>query len=103
MIQIKHIDVKNFEITQNFILVKPHELEVGEEIDESGLILRTDKNTSIIDRPTSGNVIKVGPDVDNIKTGTEVVWVETDGLEAEFSDGIYLILKDTSIVGHYVI
>lgn len=100
MIQNKNMSSEEFKVLQNFIMVNPEALETGELKTESGLVLAMEQNNSVINRPTTGKVMTVGPLVESLNVGDSVLWVETDGLEIELSDGIFLILKETSIIGY---
>jgi len=99
MIENKTMTSEEFKVLQNFVLVDPIPLEQG-ELMEGGIIIDTDHNNSIINRPTSGTVISTGPSVESVKSGDTVLWVEQDGLEIMLMDGEYLILKETSILGY---
>lgn len=100
MIQNKEMKISEFNVLHNYIVVNPKELDKGEVKTSTGLILDTEQNQSIIDRPSTGEVILTGPDIETIKVGNTVVWVESDGLEMEFEDGIFLILRENSILGY---
>ena len=99
MIQNKSMTSKEFKVLQNFVVAKPVPLETGEVL-EGGVIIDTEQNNSIINRPTTGTVITVGPEVKSVSIGDTVIWVEQDGMEMQFSDGEFLILKETSILGY---
>lgn len=86
--------------TQNFILVEQDILDRGEVQTETGLVLATSQNQSVVDKSTSGTVLAVGPKVEGIEVGCRVYWPRTDGLDLEFSDGEFMLFKDTSIVGY---
>ena len=96
MIHNKEMKHSEFNILRNYILVKPKELNRG-ELKDGEIIIAMDQNESINDRPTTGIVLSVGPEVEEITKDYTVLWVEQDGLEIEFSDGVYLLLKETSI------
>jgi len=99
MIQNNTMNSDEFNVLQNFILVEQVELETGELKSDSGLVLATEQNTSVVDRPTTGTVLKVGPQVENVPVNSEVLWPEQDGLEIQFKNGIFMLLKETSILG----
>jgi len=100
MIHNKNMSSEEFKVLQNFILVKPIELDRGELKTDTGLVLELEQNQSIVDRPTTGTVLKVGPDVNHIKIDSEILWVEQDGQDILLSDGEFLILKETSVLGY---
>ena len=46
-----------------------------------------------------GTVVAVGDDVQDISVGDVVFWPITDGLDFEFNDGIFILLRYESIIG----
>ena len=80
-----------------FILVRPEELP-SEKITESGLIIPLTKKTITGDRPTSGTVISMGTGT-MFRKNDFIIWPETDGLDLEFNDGTFLLLRDESVIG----
>lgn len=86
----------SFQPKNEYILVKPVELPT-EEKTESGLIISL-KN-SVLDRPTSGTVIAVGSDIDDISSGDFILWPSTDGLDIDFTDGAFMLLRYKSVIG----
>ena len=93
------IESTEFHPKNEYVLVKPAELEKGEKKTESGLIIAIRQNESALDRPTSGKVISVGSDIDDITEGDFVLWPNTDGLDLEFNDGIFMLIRYKSIIG----
>lgn len=88
-----------FQPKNEYVLVKPIELEKGEKKTESGLIISLNQNTSSLDRPTAGTVVDVGADIKDIEVGSVVLWPMTDGLDIEFTDGPFMLLRYASIIG----
>jgi len=97
--QVVQIASTEFQPKNEFILVKPVKLEKGEKKTESGLIIAINQNKSALDRPTVGDVVAVGADIEDISEGDVVLWPKTDGLDIEFVDGEFLLLRYTSIIG----
>jgi len=93
------IESTEFQPKNEYVLVKPEELETGEKKTESGLIIAIHQNQSALDRPTSGTVVSVGKDIDDIVEGDFILWPGTDGLELEFTDGEFMLLRYKSIIG----
>lgn len=79
-----------------FILVKPAEFERETETP-AGIIVPLNQTST--DRPTSGVVVSVGSDIKDIKEGIFVLWPNTDGLDIEMLDGIFILLQYKSIIG----
>lgn len=95
-----YIDSTEFQPNNELILVKPLELN-KEEVTESGIILEIRKE-SVLDRPSFGTIIEMGAGVNNadsLKKGDMIFWPNTDGIEFEFNDGVFLLLRDKSILG----
>ena len=86
-----------FQPQQDLILIKVVELH-QEENSASGLILSI-KKESVTHRPTSGEVISKGSKVENVEIGDFVFWPTADGIDFEFDDGNFLLLRDASIIG----
>ena len=76
MTQNKEMNVEEFQPMQNFIIVAPKELDRGEVQTESGLVLATSQNQSVVDKSTSGIVLAVGPKVEDILPGNPLTYVE---------------------------
>ncbi len=94
--QIVQLLSKDFQPKNDFILVKPAEHNKETET-EAGIIIKI--NQSSLDRPTSGTVISVGEDIEDIKVDTFVLWPNTDGLDINFVDGDFILLQSKSIIG----
>lgn len=88
---------KEFKPKNEYMLIKPAE-QPKETMTESGLVIALQQQSSL-DRPTSGDVIAVGDDIDDIKAGDFVLWPNTDGLDIEFTDGIFILLRYKSVIG----
>jgi co-chaperonin GroES (HSP10) len=86
-----------FKPKNEYLLVKPTDL-VTEVVTESGLVISL-KPQSSLERPTSGTVISVGSDIKDIEESDFVLWPMTDGLDLEFLDGQYVLLRYKSIIG----
>ena len=86
-----------FKPKNEYLLVKPSEMQT-EKVTESGLVIAL-KPQSSMDRPTSGTVIAVGQDIEDIKSKDFVLWPNTDGLDIEFIDGIFILLRYKSVIG----
>jgi co-chaperonin GroES (HSP10) len=97
--QLVQILSTEFQPKNEYILVKPQELDKGEKKTESGLIIAIQQNTSALDRPTSGVVVSVGSDIEDIKEGDFILWPDTDGLDLEFIDGPFMLLRYKSVIG----
>jgi co-chaperonin GroES (HSP10) len=95
--QLVQILSTEFQPKNEYILVKPQELDKGEKKTESGLIIAIQQNTSALDRPTSGVVVSVGSDIEDIKEGDFILWPDTDGLDLEFIDGPFMLLRYKSV------
>ena len=87
----------NFKPKNEYLLVKPA-ARPTESTTESGLVIALRPQTSV-DRPTSGVVLSVGSDITDIKENDFVLWPNTDGLDIEFTDGIFILLRYKSIIG----
>ena len=99
MQKVTFLKSTEFVPTQEFILVKPQE-EPKEQITETGIILTgSTANKSILNVPTYGTVIDCGPDVEQIQKGDNVFWPQTDGLEFEFKDGEFKLIRQKSVIG----
>lgn len=85
----------DFECFSKYVLVDPVEPE-KEEKTESGLVVSLTK-TLIDSRPCTGTVVVSGDD--KIKKGDFVVFPTTDGLDCQFNDGVFMLLKVESLIG----
>lgn len=94
--ETKEIKSTEFVPLSEFLSVKPKELETEIKSD-SGIIL--EQNRSCLDRPGSGEVLAVGKDITDIKPGDYVVFPNTQGIDVEFSDGKFLLLRYKDLIG----
>lgn len=86
-----------FQPTEGLVLVKPIQLK-KEETSASGLVISIRKE-SVIERPTYGEVISVGVDCKNAVVGGTVWWDMQGGLDLEFDDGEFILIRDKTIIG----
>ena len=100
MIQNQTMTSDEFKVLQNFVLVKPVPLETGEVKTESGLVLDTSQNTSVVDRSTTGTILNCGPKCEFVEAGQEILWPRTDGQDIQLKDGEFILLKETSVLGY---
>lgn len=96
MQQVK-INSSEFQPKNQYILIKVAEPE-KEKKSAGGIIIPMGSPT-IHDRQTSGFVISVGKDIDDIVENDFVLWPGTDGLDIEFIDGNFMLLRYESIIG----
>lgn len=85
-----------FQPKSEYALVKPAEQK--EETTSGGIVLPT-LNKSALDRPSSGEVISVGSDITDIAPSDFILWPDTDGLDLQFQDGDFVLLRYKSIIG----
>ena len=97
MTQRLYINSTDFKPTEGLVLIKAIQLK-KEETSSSGIILSIRKE-SVVERPTAGEVITVGTECTNAKIGTIVFWDMTSGLDIEFDDGEFILIRDKTIVG----
>lgn len=97
MTQRLYVNSTDFEPTEGLVLIKAIELK-KEETSASGLIISIRKE-SVIERPTAGEVITIGKDCENAKIGTIVFWDMQSGLDLEFDDGQFILIRDKTIIG----
>lgn len=79
-----------------YALVKPN-TQSSEETTNSGIVVSTRR--SVLDRPCYGTVVTIAKNEKGVGKGDTVVWPNTDGIDVEFLDGDFLILKLDSIIG----
>lgn len=91
-----NITSEEFQALGENILVKPANLE-KEETTASGIIIKVEEN--VFSRPTIGEVISIGQDVEGVKIGDEVMWPSTDGIDFEFNDGHHVLIRVRSVLG----
>lgn len=92
-----YVKSEEFIPKDELILVKPEQFK-AEETTESGLVISIRKE-SVIERPSFGKVISKGVKVEGTEVGDVVFWPSTDGIDLEFDDGLFLLLRDKSILG----
>lgn len=95
-----YLQSKEFVPTEGLVLIKPIQLK-KEETSASGLVISIRKE-SVIERPTAGEVINIGEDCKNAKIGNIVFWDMQSGLDLEFDDGQFLLVRDKSIIGNKI-
>ena len=88
-----------FQPKNEYILVKPEALKSQEKVTDSGIVLAIQPKVSSLTRPTSGPVVAIGKDIEDIKEGDFILWPGTDGLDIEFIDGIFTLLRYKSVIG----
>lgn len=98
-IQQVSMESTDFKPRKTFALVDPQELDRGEKVTESGLVISLKQNTSSIDRPSSGYLVAVGDEIEEYKEGDFVCWAYTDGIDMEFFDGPKVLIRYESILG----
>jgi co-chaperonin GroES (HSP10) len=97
-IQRVYIESEEFKPQNDFILVKPQEFK-EEETTTSGIVLSQAKDQSGMERPTAGITVAIGDEVEGIVKDDFIMWPNTDGLNIEFNDGEFLLLRAKSIIG----
>lgn len=95
--QVIPINSTEFSAKNEYVLVKPTELET-EKVTDGGIILQINRNPGA-NRPTLGTIVSYGGDMQDIKAGDTVIWPETDGIDMEFDDGHFVLLRYKSIIG----
>lgn len=95
----QQVNMRSSEFIPNkeYILVKP-ESQI-EKTTDGGIIIPLTKKQNTFNRPTAGQVIAIGVDVDNINDGDFVIWPTTDGLDLEFDDGEFILVRQKSVIG----
>ncbi len=96
--ELKELNMSSEEFfpTQDFVLVKPVELK-AEDQTASGIIIIHE--VSIVDRPQTGTIVNIGPDVKGFEIGNEILFPETDGQDFKFNNGNYTLYREKSILG----
>lgn len=87
-----------FQPKNEYVLVKPQELQ-KEEKSDSGIVLSLGNQKSSLIRPSTGRVVSVGADIDDIQEDMLIIWPETDGLDLAFDDGDYMLIRYKSVIG----
>lgn len=85
-----------FQPKNEYLLIKPNKLD-KEERSDSGIVIALERSS--LERPSFGEVIAVGSDIEDIKPNMFVVWPDTDGIDLEFDDGDFMILRYRSVIG----
>jgi len=95
IVNLKSIDFKPF---GEFLLVEPDKIQ-QEKTSSTGVIISI-KQDSSLDRSTMGRVVAVGLEIDKIFINDVVLWPNTDGIDIEFNDGLFILLRYKSIIGY---
>ena len=96
--QVINIDSSEFTPTGELVLVKPEALQ-SEKVSSGGIIIPLQQMSVTSDRPTSGKVVRVGKDTNAVSVDDIVIWPNADGIEFEFNDGEFILLRQKSIIG----
>ena len=99
MYQTISIKSTEFQPLPEYLLVEPETLE-KEEKTQSGIVIGIQR--SVVDRPSCGKIIKAGTNDLGLEKNDYIVWPSTDGIDAEFTDGKFLLLKVKSVIGKQV-
>ncbi len=99
MYQTISIKSTEFQPLPEYLLVEPETLE-KEEKTQSGIVIGIQR--SVVDRPSCGKIIKAGTNDLGLEENDYIVWPSTDGIDAEFTDGKFLLLKVKSVIGKQV-
>jgi len=86
-----------FQPKNEYLLVKPADKK-SEETSAGGIIIPLASQSSL-ERQTSGTVIETGSDIDDIISSDFVVWPNTDGIDIDFTDGTFVLLRYESVIG----
>ena len=97
MTQRLYVNSSEFVPTKGLALIKAVQLK-KEETSSSGIIISIRKE-SVIERPTAGEVISVGEECKNAEVGKIVFWDMISGLDLEFDDGEFILIRDETVVG----
>ena len=99
MYQTISIKSTEFQPLSEYLLVEPETLE-KEEKTQSGIVIGIQR--SVVDRPSCGKIIKAGTNDLGLEENDYIVWPSTDGIDAEFTDGKFLLLKVKSVIGKQI-
>ena len=99
MYQTISIKSTEFQPLPEYLLVEPETLE-KEEKTQAGIVIGIQR--SVVDRPSCGKIIKAGTNDLGLEENDYIVWPSTDGIDAEFTDGKFLLLKVKSVIGKQV-
>lgn len=97
MTQRLYINSDEFIPTEGLALIKAIQLK-KEETSATGIVISIRKE-SVVERPTAGEVISVGAECKNAEIGKVVFWDMVSGLDLEFNDGEFILIRDETIVG----
>jgi co-chaperonin GroES (HSP10) len=75
------------------VLVQP---SPANNISHGGIFLV--RESQMESRPTFGKVVRVGEKVDSVSVGEEVYWTLADGMDFEFTDGKFILLREASLL-----
>ena len=75
------------------VLIKQVEQE---EVTKSGIVL---PGTASKEKPITGEVLAIGKDVEDVKTGDKVIFEKYSGTEVKIDDVQYLIMPQDDILG----
>ena len=99
--------VRELKVLGNRMIVVPKENPYVKKELDSGLLLPKGLNSSIEDADgshrdiiTYGVVIEIGPEVQTIKEGDEVLFSPRAGYGIPFYDGFMIILREADIVSY---
>jgi len=87
--------MKKFKPLHKDVLVKVTDLT--EKKTDSGIFMVETK--SVLSRPTSGVVDSLSDKITAIKVGDTVHWDKSSGIDLEFDDGKYCLLRYSAIIG----
>lgn len=90
-----------FKPAKGLVLVKPINLQ-KEKKTETGIVFDLGNKKSVNERPSHGEIVALGDhkeDNELFEVGTVVCWPIQDGIDLEFLDGDFILLRVTSIIG----
>jgi len=96
--QLVNLTSTEFKPKADSLLIKVDK-RIDEKTTDSGIIIPLNVDNSSIYRETAGVIQEVGDDVTGYGVGNFVLWPETDGLDLDFLDGEFLLLREESIIG----
>lgn len=96
-----YVNSSEFKPSEGYMLVKPIEFK-KEETSASGIVISIRKE-SVAERPSYGTVVEISDSSAKehleININSIVFWPSTDGIDLEFDDGVFLLLRDKSVIG----
>jgi co-chaperonin GroES (HSP10) len=98
--QVIDLNSNNFTPADQYILVKPNK-DKTEKYTKSGIIVPV-KKKSALDRQTIGKIVAVSEELKSkglLHDDISVMWPNTDGIDIEFNDGEFVLLRYKSIFG----